>query len=99
MKTFKGIFIFSFSITFLFLIITSFSNQPQNKNIDVVILKLMGKKLESAYTIDKGTEVKVRNGLTGDEVLEGFLFDGYEIKGTSVASDAGRFSIVYTLVK
>jgi len=26
--------------------------------------------------------------LTGDEALEGYLYDGYEIKGTSVASDA-----------
>ena len=99
MKKFKGLFIFGFLFMFVFLIITSFANQPKNKDVDVVILKLMGKRLESAYTIDKGTEIKVRNGLTGDEVLEGYLYDGYEIKGTSVASDAGRFSIVYTLVK
>jgi hypothetical protein len=99
MKKFKGIFIFGFSMAFLFLIITSFSNQPQKKEVDVVILKLMGKKLESAYYINAGNEVKVRKGLTGDEALEDYLYQGYEIKGTSVAADSGRFSIVYTLVK
>jgi hypothetical protein len=59
----------------------------------------MGKKLESAYYIDNGSEDKVRNGLTGDEALEEYLNAGYKVIGTSVASDAGRFSVDYTLVK
>ena len=99
MKNIKDITISIFSIIGLMIIISSFDKQPENSDPDVVILKLMGKKLESAYEINNGIENKVRKGLTGDEALEGYLYDGYEIKGTSVASDAGRFSIVYTLVK
>ena len=99
MKNIKDITISIFSIIGLMIIISSFDKQPENSDPDVVILKLMGKKLESAYEINNGTENKVRKGLTGYEALEGYLYDGYEIKGTSVASDAGRYSVVYTLVK
>lgn len=89
------------SVFGLFSIATGFKTATnyQNQNYDVVILKLMGKSLESAYIIDDGREDKFRDGLTGDEVLEDYLKNGYEIKGTSVASDAGRFSVVYTLVR
>jgi len=75
---------------------SSFTNLQSNK--EVVILKLMGKKLESAYYIDNGKETKIR-GLTGDVALENYLNQGWEVIGTSVASDAGRFSVVYTLMK
>ena len=90
-------FLISFGLTFFLL--SSFSTKTQNKNIDVIILKLMGKELESAYIINDGDEKKIRDGLTGDEALESYLINGYKIEGTSVASDAGRFSIVYTLTK
>jgi hypothetical protein len=83
----------------IFISFSSFTGQTDNKNIDVVILKLMGKDLESAYIINDGKEKKIREGLTGDEALESYLYSGYKIEGTSVASDAGRFSIVYTLTK
>jgi len=85
------------SLGMLFVVLSSFTREKQS--IDVIILKLMGKELESAYIINDGKEVKVRAGLTGDEVLESYLIDGYHIEGTSVASDAGRFSVVYTLTK
>lgn len=83
----------------IFISFSSFTGQTDNTNIDVVILKLMGKDLESAYIINDGKEKKIREGLTGDEALESYLYSGYKIEGTSVASDAGRFSIVYTLTK
>jgi hypothetical protein len=83
----------------IFFIFSSLSNEPENKKIDVVILKLMGKELETAYIINEGNEKKVRDGLTGDEALEFYLLNGYKVEGTSVASDAGRFSVVYTLIK
>lgn len=92
--------LFSFlSLGLMFFIFSSLSNESENKNIDVVILKLMGKELESAYIINDGKEKKVREGLTGDEALEFYLLEGYKVEGTSVASDAGRFSVVYTLIK
>jgi len=96
----KKIYLSLLSVTILILLTSVYSNiSEKNKKNDVIILKLMGKKLESAYIIDAGKEIKVRKGLTGDEALENYLNDDWEIKGTSVASDAGRFSIVYTLVK
>ena len=79
----------------LILFLSSFDKQDDRKN-EVVILKLMGKKLESAYYIDDGEEKRVR-GVTGDVALEKYLDEGWELIGTSVASDAGRFSVVYTL--
>ena len=97
MKNIKDITISIFAVIGFFFIITAFTNK-QEKN-DVVILKLMGKKLESAYVIDDGREDKVRDGLTGDEALEKFLNNGCDIRGASVASDAGRFSVVYTLTR
>ena len=101
MNKIKNITISILCIIGLTAIITGFDIQEvkQNQNYDVIILKLMGKKLESAYVIDDGVEDKVRGGLTGDEALEDYLVKGWEIKGTSVASDAGRFSVVYTLVR
>ena len=44
----------------------SFTSLNQPEKVDVIILKLMGKKLESAYVIDQGREDKTRDGLTGD---------------------------------
>tara|TARA_B100001093_G_C26809617_1_gene1007010 strand:- start:1623 stop:1904 length:282 start_codon:yes stop_codon:yes gene_type:complete len=85
-----------FALIGLISIMSSFTNLQSDK--EVVILKLMGKKLESAYYIDNGEETKVR-GLTGDVALENYLNQGWEVIGTSVASDAGRFSVVYTLIK
>jgi hypothetical protein len=99
MKNTSTILLSTLCIGLIFLLLSSFSSQSENKNIDVIILKLMGKDLESAYIINDGKEKKIRDGLTGDEALESFLFSGYKIEGTSVASDAGRFSIVYTLTK
>ena len=97
----KDIVIGIFAVIGFSAIIMGFSSSTidQNQKYDVIILKLMGKKLESAYIIDDGREDKVRQGLTGDEALENYLANGWEIKGTSVASDAGRFSVVYTLVR
>ena len=96
----KKIYLTILSITIIILLTSVYSNISEiNKKNDVIILKLMGKKLESAYIIDSGKETKIREGLTGDEALENYLNDGWEIKGTSVASDAGRFSVVYTLVR
>lgn len=43
----------------IFFLLSSFSSQSENKNIDVVILKLMGKDLESAYIINDGKEKKL----------------------------------------
>ena len=80
-------------------VLTGFINFNNPKSSDVIILKLMGKKLESAYVINDGKEEKFRNGLTGDQALEFFLNEGWSLEGTSVASDAGRFSVVYTLIK
>ena len=80
-------------------VLTGFNNFNTPKSTDVIILKLMGKKLESAYVINDGKEEKFRNGLSGDQALEFFLNEGWSLEGTSVASDAGRFSVVYTLVK
>jgi len=80
-------------------VLTSFNNFNTPKSTDVIILKLMGKKLESAYVINDGKEERFRNGLTGDQALEFFLDEGWSVEGTSVASDAGRFSVVYTLSK
>lgn len=101
MKQIKNTIILTLSIIGLIVIITGFNTplNESNQKYEVVILKLMGKKLESAYVIDNGQEDKVRAGLTGDEALEYYLHNGWEIKGTSVASDAGRFSVVYTLTK
>ena len=92
----KKTIILIFALIGLITIMSSFTNIRSDK--EVVILKLMGKKLESAYYIDNGEETKVR-GLTGDVALENYLNQGWEVIGTSVASDAGRFSVVYTLVK
>tara|TARA_B110000027_G_scaffold1308_1_gene1119 strand:- start:19654 stop:19944 length:291 start_codon:yes stop_codon:yes gene_type:complete len=80
-------------------VLTGFINFNNIQSSDVIILKLMGKKLESAYVINDGKEEKFRNGLSGDQALEFFLNEGWSLEGTSVASDAGRFSVVYTLVK
>jgi len=96
MKNIKDITISIFGIIGFVVLLSSFTNL-QNDN-EVVILKLMGKKLESAYYIDNGEETKVR-GLTGDVALENYLNQGWKVVGTSVAADAGRFSVVYTLVK
>ena len=92
----KKTIILIFALIGLISIMSSFTNLQSDK--EVVILKLMGKKLESAYYIDNGEETKVR-GLTGDVALENYLNQGWEVIGTSVASDAGRFSVVYTLMK
>jgi len=97
MNKLKGVLIGVSALGILFAVLSSFSKEKQN--IDVIILNLMGKDLESAYIINDGKETKVRAGLTGDEALESYLYDGYHIEGTSVASDAGRFSVVYTLTK
>ena len=97
MKNIKDITLSIFAVIGFVAILSSFTNQPQSDN-EVVILKLMGKKLESAYYIDNGEETKVR-GLTGDVALEQYLNQGWKVIGTSVASDAGRFSVVYTLTK
>ena len=80
-------------------VLTGFINFNNIQSSDVIILKLMGKKLESAYVINDGKEERFRNGLTGDQALEFFLDEGWSVEGTSVASDAGRFSVVYTLSK
>jgi len=80
-------------------VLTGFINFNNIQSSDVIILKLMGKKLESTYVINDGKEEKFRNGLSGDQALEFFLNEGWTLEGTSVASDAGRFSVVYTLVK
>lgn len=97
MKKIKAIILVFSALGILFVVFSSFSKEKQN--IDVIILKLMGKDLETAYIINDGKEMKVREGLTGDEALETYLYEGYHIDGTSVASDAGRFSVVYTLTK
>ena len=96
MKNIKDITLSIFAVIGVIALLSSFTNL-QNDN-EVVILKLMGKKLESAYYIDNGEETKVR-GLTGDVALEQYLNQGWTVIGTSVASDAGRFSVVYTLLK
>jgi hypothetical protein len=98
MKNTKTILFTLLTFVLLFSLV-SYASQSENNTIDVVILKLMGKDLESAYIINDGAEKKVRDGLTGDEALESYLTSGYKIEGTSVASDAGRFSVVYTLTK
>lgn len=99
MKNKKTLIIQFVAFVLILLSFSSFTGQTDSKNIDVVILKLMGKDLESAYIINDGKEKKIRDGLTGDEALESYLYNGYKIEGTSVASDAGRFSVVYTLTK
>ena len=99
MKNKKTLIIQLVAFVLILLSFSSFTGQTDSKNIDVVILKLMGKDLESAYIINDGKEKKIRDGLTGDEALESYLYSGYKIEGTSVASDAGRFSVVYTLTK
>lgn len=99
MKNTKPFLLALITFGLVIFLLSSFSYQKENKNIDVVILKLMGKELESAYIINDGNEKKIRDGLTGDEALESYLINGYKIEGTSVASDAGRFSVVYTLTK
>ena len=96
MKNIKDITLSIFAVIGVIALLSSFTNL-QNDN-EVVILKLMGKKLESAYYIDNGEETKVR-GPTGDVALEQYLNQGWTVIGTSVASDAGRFSVVYTLLK
>jgi len=78
-------------------IVFGFSNKETQKK-DIVILKLMGRKLESAYIINDGNFLE-NKGQTGDMHLEGFIEKGYKVIGQSSASDAGRFSIVYTLEK
>ncbi|MDA7710858.1 hypothetical protein N8873_02185 [Flavobacteriaceae bacterium] len=99
MKNFKDIIIIIFAVIGFTSILFSFTSLNQPEKVDVIILKLMGKKLESAYVIDQGREDKTRDGLTGDEALESYLNNGWEIKGSTTASDAGRFSVVYTLVR
>jgi len=97
MKKIKNaIILFSILIVSI-LLFSSFTNiQSIDIKNEVIILKLMGEKLESAYIIDNGKRSKVR-GATGDVALENYLDNGWELIGTSVASDAGRFSVVYTL--
>jgi len=99
MKNIKDIVIGIFAVIGFTAILMSFTSLNQPEKVDVIILKLMGKKLESAYVIDQGREDKTRDGLTGDEALESYLNNGWSIKGTTTASDAGRFSVVYTLVR
>jgi hypothetical protein len=99
MKNLKTALLSLVALGSMFFIFSSLSYKSETKKIDVVILKLMGKELESAYIINDGREKKIRDGLTGDEALESYLVDGYKVEGTSTASDAGRFSVVYTLVK
>lgn len=80
-----------------YMFISSFAtSKSEEYTNEVVILKLMGVKLESAYIIDNGNRNRVR-GATGDVALEKYLNEGWKIIGTSVASDAERFSVVYTL--
>jgi hypothetical protein len=71
-------------------------SESEDYTNEIIILKLMGEKLESAYIIDNGKRTRVR-GATGDVALENYLDKGWQLIGTSVASDAGRFSVVYTL--
>lgn len=97
MEKIKDITLTIFAVIGFIAILSSFTNQPQSDN-EVVILKLMGKKLESAYIIDNGDETEVK-GQTGDVALEQYLNQGWKVLGTSVAADAGRFSVVYTLSK
>lgn len=99
MKNIKDIVIGIFAGIGFTAILMSFTSLNQPEKVDVIILKLMGKKLESAYVIDQGREDKTRDGLTGDEALESYLNNGWSIKGTTTASDARRFSVVYTLVR
>ena len=99
MKNIKDIVIGIFAGIGFTAILMSFTSLNQPEKVDVIILKLMGKKLESAYVIDQGREDKTRDDLTGDEALESYLNNGLSIKGTTTASDAGRFSVVYTLVR
>jgi len=99
MKNIKETIIGVFAVIGFVAIVSGFTTINESNKVDVIILKLMGKKLESAYVIDDGREDKVRNGLTGDQALEDYLINGWDIKGTSVASDAGRFSVVYTLTR
>jgi len=90
MKNIKDIVIGIFAGIGFTAILMSFTSLNQPEKVDVIILKLMGKKLESAYVIDQGREDKTRDGLTGDEALESYLNNGWSIKGTTTASDAGR---------
>ena len=99
MKNIKDIVIGIFAGIGFTAILMSFTSLNQPEKVDVIISKLMGKKLESAYVIDQGREDKTRDGLTGDEALESYLNNGWSIKGTTTASDAWRFSVVYTLVR
>ena len=99
MKNIKNIVVGIFAVIGFTAILMSFTDFNQSKKVDVIILKLMGKKLESGYVIDQGREDKTRNGLTGDEALENYLNNGWSIEGATTASDAGRFSVVYTLVR
>ena len=99
MNNIKNVVIGIFTVIVFTAILMSFDSLNQAEKVDVIILKLMGKKLESAYIIDQGREDKTRDGLTGDEALESYLNNGWEIKGSTTASDAGRFSVVYTLVR
>ena len=55
MKNIKDITLSIFAVIGFVALLSSFTNQPQSDN-EVVILKLMGKKLESAYIIDNGDE-------------------------------------------
>ena len=80
-------------------VVTSFStNENNTQETDIIILKLMGRKLESAYIINEGNFIETK-GMSGDQHLQDWLSRGYKVNGTSPASDAGRFSVVYTLSK
>jgi len=79
MKNIKDIVIGIFAGIGFTAILMSFTSLNQPEKVDVIILKLMGKKLESAYVIDQGREDKTRDGLTGDEALESYLNNGWSI--------------------
>ena len=61
MKNTSAILLSILTFGLIFFLLSSFTSQSENKNIDVVILKLMGKELESAYIINDGKEKKVRD--------------------------------------
>ena len=62
MKNIKDIVIGIFAGIGFTAILMSFTSLNQPEKVDVIILKLMGKKLELAYVIDQGREDKRKQG-------------------------------------
>ena len=94
MKKINGIVLVFSALCILYVVFSSFSKEKQN--IDVIILKLMGKDLESAYIINDGKEMKVRAGLTGDDALAA-INTGVDLKGikTFLTSSLIAFFFIY----